>query len=548
MVSDMAEDEEVNWLDCVSAIVTSKGVIYFCDEEYFSQKRWSSCPEEKLAIATIEEDVPSNGAPHAKKKRSNTDDMLLVQESQAPANLAKSPSRNENKPLLTPIANFSARFDHGRFMYSITAYNPLDTRQDNVQNCLCNQLLLSDLRAAFPDGEILNNFSYFPHRPQHFERGFTVILPLTYPKDHEGIVHRLALKYRQAAYFKCRILPGGRNTQTIVFLQGCVREVQENLLVVERLSYHPAYLDRSNNSVFHRFYDAMDILSKCDYLPEARQMMGIVKQQVSFDTEITRSQRQPVLVLEGTYDAGVSAYSQHLSRAIGAVHRQSPPSCIRHLKEAFDSQNQLVRGAFYTLGNYILAAQVANLSKKAPVVLDRFWNSTAAFTITSEVGRGVANLPPRNHFVYTWPKDLMQPDAVILVGSAKSSRLKCASSPAVKVEKEERISKRLMLKTLHRMKDSTWIEVDRIRDNCHSPEAVTMTIMDNLHEKGVVSFHSRADETAGLCPSTKLHPILEHDILPVGSEYQPDRAGVEDLKMWLEGDENDADDQKIGFL
>ena len=82
------------------------------------------------------------------------------------------------------------------------------------------------------------------------------------------------------------------------------------------------------------------------------------------------------------------------------------------------------------------------------------------------------------------------------------------------------------------MKTSSWIEVDRIRDRCHSDEAVVMVIIDKLHAKKIWSFHASAKD-AGMCPAAHLHPAKEHDTLPVG--------GPTPLK-------ENCEDEEIGFL
>ena len=74
-----------------------------------------------------------------------------------------------------------------------------------------------------------------------------------------------------------------------------------------------------------------------------------------------------------------------------------------------------------------------------------------------------------------------------------------------------------MFEILRRMKSSSWIEVDQIKDKCPSDEAVTMVTMDKLHELKIGTFHSGVGGS-GMCPGATLHPILEHDILPVGGQ------------------------------
>lgn len=41
----------------------------------------------------------------------------------------------------------------------------------------------------------------------------------------------------------------------------------------------------------------------------------------------------------------------------------------------------------------------------------RFWHSSAAYAIASDVGCGDStSLPPENHSIYKWPQDLLKPE------------------------------------------------------------------------------------------------------------------------------------------
>ncbi len=248
--SPSVADDEVDWLECISAIETPQGVLYFCDSAYFTQAAKS--------ITSLEE---SCAALERSEEHAEVDDLgdnLLVPD--------VSPPHCKERRISKSIPSFISRFPHGVCLYSITGYNPLNVQQDSVENHFCNQSLLQDLRDAFPDSEILKNFSYFPQKPNHFERGFTIVVPIRHPSNQEATVYRLAMKYKQAAYFVCEIEETGEHRQKLVLLLGEKPEVaEESLVVLERLSYHPAYLHADNNSVFHRFEDAMDILSKVGF-------------------------------------------------------------------------------------------------------------------------------------------------------------------------------------------------------------------------------------------------------------------------------------------
>ncbi len=53
----------------------------------------------------------------------------------------------------------------------------------------------------------------------------------------------------------------------------------------------------------------------------------------------------------------------------------------------------------------------------------RFWHSTAAYTIATEVGGGDENaIPPADHWGYLWPADLLAPDLVLCLVTSEEIR------------------------------------------------------------------------------------------------------------------------------
>lgn len=68
---------------------------------------------------------------------------------------------------------------------------------------------------------------------------------------------------------------------------------------------------------------------------------------------------------------GKTTLTCRLQKALGAVLLKSPPQCLAHFRQCFDAEPPLIRRAFYALGNYITAAQIARESSHAPVIIDR---------------------------------------------------------------------------------------------------------------------------------------------------------------------------------
>ena len=74
---------------------------------------------------------------------------------------------------------------------------------------------------------------------------------------------------------------------------------------------------------------------------------------------------------EVAIQTGKSTLCKKLSESLNATLLGSPPSCLRNLRAKFDAYPSLIRRAFYILGNYIAAQEIATASQSGPVVVDR---------------------------------------------------------------------------------------------------------------------------------------------------------------------------------
>ncbi|XP_033126373.1 UMP-CMP kinase 2, mitochondrial-like [Anneissia japonica] len=328
--------DEVDWLDCISAIETGRGTIFFCDRDILPLRR----------------------------------DLQVI------GDFGKS------RKLMRNVV-----------MYSITAYNPMNKQIEVVENVKRNTLLVEEIRLRLPGCAILNNYSFFPSRPKHFERGFTVVLPLNYPiRDHNEIVCALAVKYRQAAYFRCVVFNDGNVEQKLILMiDNKPKEVDEQLMIIERVNYHPAFMHHTNHSVFHDYRIALDILSRWRSCSAVDELLSVVSSIGRNDvkTVFNNQKMPPIIVIEGPKLKGMESVCSRLSSSLGATYLRSVPVCIRHMKKVFDSQPQLIRGAFYAISNYILGQELFTHPQTLPVLVDRYWNSTVAHGIVNEVGDGI---------------------------------------------------------------------------------------------------------------------------------------------------------------
>ncbi|CAJ1073522.1 UMP-CMP kinase 2%2C mitochondrial [Xyrichtys novacula] len=180
----------------------------------------------------------------------------------------------------------------------------------------------------------------------------------------------------------------------------------------EAPEYHPATLNIINSDVFYSFEEAYEVLKEsADIIPEATSVLELLPSRAK-----ARSKPDfPVIVIEGLDATGKTTLTESLRDTLGAALLRSPPKCLSPLRACFDREPPLIRRAFYALGNYITAEEIGQEGMKTPVIVDRFWHSTAAYAIATAVSGPVCNLPADSSAVYRWPRDLLQPSLVVLL-------------------------------------------------------------------------------------------------------------------------------------
>ncbi|XP_015230131.1 PREDICTED: UMP-CMP kinase 2, mitochondrial [Cyprinodon variegatus] len=180
----------------------------------------------------------------------------------------------------------------------------------------------------------------------------------------------------------------------------------------ETPKHHPSALNMINSDVFYSLDEACEVLKKCgDIIPESLSVLEMLPSRV----DARRKPDFPVIVIEGLDATGKTTLTESLRDALGATLLRSPPQCLSSWRARFDREPPLIRRAFYAVGNYITAEQICQEGSKAPVIVDRFWHSTAAYAIATAVTGPVSNLPPEGSEVYCWPGDLLQPSLVVLL-------------------------------------------------------------------------------------------------------------------------------------
>uniref|UniRef100_A0A8C3RK65 UMP-CMP kinase 2, mitochondrial n=1 Tax=Chelydra serpentina TaxID=8475 RepID=A0A8C3RK65_CHESE len=206
------------------------------------------------------------------------------------------------------------------------------------------------------------------------------------------------------------------------------------VVAAEEPPLHPAVAGLRHAAVFHSLEAARSVVEQCTSLiPEATAVLDLVDKCPKH----SKKGDFPVIVIEGLDATGKTTVTQSVKDSLNALLLRSPPACVSPWRKTFDDEPTLIRRAFYALGNYIVASEIAKASTESPVVVDRYWHSTAAYAIATEISGKVQNLPPTHHEVYQWPEDLLKPDLVLLLTVSPEERIRRLQGRGLEKTEEE---------------------------------------------------------------------------------------------------------------
>ncbi|GCC23881.1 UMP-CMP kinase 2, mitochondrial [Chiloscyllium punctatum] len=293
------------------------------------------------------------------------------------------------------------------------SYSVCVASENRIEGAESYARLRAELSGLPPRCRVMELMAFSPGKPGSLIKGFLV----QDDRHHEGterVLQHLVRESGQTTLCSYTRDGAGRIWQRLRLLtDGQDREISRNCLsLAARPELHPSVLNIKNSVIFFQYEDAYCVLKECvETIPKAKEILQLADQ---YD-RTPRKGLHPVIVIEGLDATGKSTLTEALRDSLQATLLKSPPDCISHLRKTFDAKPPLIRRAFYALGNYITGSIIARESEKSPVIVDRFWHSTAAYAIATEVSGKLENLPPHHHELYQWPQDLIRPDLVLLL-------------------------------------------------------------------------------------------------------------------------------------
>jgi len=150
-------------------------------------------------------------------------------------------------------------------------------------------------------------------------------------------------------------------------------------------------------------------------------------------------------------DAGDGEKGVHQSASL----LRTPPASLSSFRDTFDrlEDSPLLRRAYYTLGNILTSKRIRTSDEKSMFVLDRFWSSTYAYQVATDLSSQSSSYQQRTNdgdegevtSAIQWPWYLVKPTLLVLLVVQESIRIQRIQSREETLTAEEDMLKRKQL-------------------------------------------------------------------------------------------------------
>ena len=144
----------------------------------------------------------------------------------------------------------------------------------------------------------------------------------------------------------------------------------------------------------------------------------------------------PIILVEGLDGVGKSTLVSALAEALGAtlvanpIPLPDPRNPEMDLRTRMDQAPEAVRREYYRCANFHASLLINAARQRGPVVVDRYWPSTAGFALLDDQ-------PPVWESIGTWPGGLIQPDVMFLLTVDEHARTKRMHGRGISITDEE---------------------------------------------------------------------------------------------------------------
>lgn len=199
------------------------------------------------------------------------------------------------------------------------------------------------------------------------------------------------------------------------------------------------------------------------------------------------SMPHPVILVEGLDGVGKSTLVHTIATKLHASIIASPPKMPDPFDEhcdlriRMDQSEPSIRREFYRSGNFYASLLIEEARKDGPVILDRYWPSTASFAVLDAH-------QPLWEPIGVWPQGLVKPDIMILLTVNEENRIKRMASRGLAMTEEEiclEEKKKSRGNVLNALRCFEPIEIDTSHLNS---EEVFNEVMHWLNQAGILNY------------------------------------------------------------
>ncbi|VDI07088.1 UMP-CMP kinase 2, mitochondrial-like [Mytilus galloprovincialis] len=377
-----------------------------------------------------------------------------------------------------------------------------DTISNYIKSAIRSQKLLREITQKYACNVSLSTFTDIDSNQDAHEkiyRGVCVFAHHSDKKFSANDVIKMAYENNLKRHYFIKLIKEGkcrveeRDSETMGVLSDHIYIVKDSWGTFEKCRSITQCQSRAFSKpdlcpVFHSYVEARKILSKCKDMPEAITLLDIADKNIPGNFDVNELQNQiqhPFVVVEGLDATGKTTLTETLEKKLNAVRYYTPPPEVAHLRKFFDALPEIIRRAYYCIGNYIVAIQIARECQNKAVIMDRFWHSTTAYGVANETS--TSDMPPSGHWVYQWPSDLLKPTLVLFLTVTEEVRRQRLSGRGGAITFEEQhldkdiLFRQRLCEAYRRMENPVCIEIDAKG----SKESVVKTAEETLEKHGI---------------------------------------------------------------
>ncbi|XP_072263661.1 UMP-CMP kinase 2, mitochondrial [Pyxicephalus adspersus] len=309
------------------------------------------------------------------------------------------------------------------------------TTSHRVQAARLHKSLGKKLTEILPGIPIVKLLSYIPGNLHgSLQRGFLILDPQRHP-DLQNTLHSLLRENQQNIQLCTYTKEKSRVWQSQWEVNGQSKEMDRSEVVTVNGPKPSPFVEILRGSaVYSSLQDVLSVLKESSkVIPEAEKLLDFLDLST-----FPKKGSNPVIVIEGLDATGKTTLTESLKQHLNAALLRSPPDSISQWRKIFDEETSLIKRAYYALSNYVAAVDIAKASEVSPVIVDRFWHSTAAYAIATEIGGGIQNLPDHHHIIYHWPDDLLKPDLILFLTVSDEERIRRIRNRGLEETQEEK--------------------------------------------------------------------------------------------------------------